>query len=116
MLDILSCTIGEVPMHGNAIPELTRTVVSIFKIVIPVILIILGMLDLGKAVTSNDEKQMKEAQKTLIKRTIYAALIFFITSLVQFVFGSLVPDADKAKENNNAAQCISCFISNSGDC
>ena len=116
MLEILSCEIGGVSMSGNAIPALTKTIVTIFKIAIPIILIILGMLDLGKAVTSNDEKQMKEAQKTLVKRLIYAVLIFFITSIVQFVFQALVPDSDKAKNNTNAASCISCFISNNSDC
>lgn len=116
MLEILWCSVGGVSMGGNAIPALTRTVVSVFKIVIPIILIVLGMVDLGKAVTSNDEKQMKEAQKTLIKRVIYAVLIFFITSLVQWIFAALVPSGDKATTNTNAASCISCFISNNGDC
>lgn len=116
MLEILACSVGGVSMKNNAIPALTTTVVSVFKIVIPVILIVLGMVDLGKAVTSNDEKQMKEAQKTLIKRVIYAVLIFFITSLVQWIFAALVPDGDKAKNNNNAASCISCFISKTEDC
>lgn len=116
MLNILVCQVGGVSMNDNAIPALTTTIVSVVKIVIPIILVILGMVDLGKAVTSNDEKQMKEAQKTLIKRVIYAVLIFFVTSLVQWIFAALVPKGDKAEGNNNAASCISCFISETGDC
>ena len=37
-----------------------------------IILIIFGMLDLAKAVMANDDKEMKEAQKKLIKRIVYA--------------------------------------------
>lgn len=112
MLEILTCKLGGVSMSGNAIPALTKTIVDVFKIAIPVILIILGLLDLGKAVTSSDEKQMKEAQKTLIKRVVYAVLIFFITSLVQWVFAALVPKGDK----DDATSCISCFVSDNRDC
>lgn len=114
MLEILGCTLGGVAMGTDkTIPTLTVNIVNIIKIAIPVILIILGMLDLGKAVTSNDEKQMKEAQKTLIKRIVYAVLIFFIISLVQFVFSALVNDKD---EKDSISACISCFTSKTSDC
>ena len=76
------------------------------------ILIVLGMIDLGKAVTSNDEKQMKEAQKTLIKRVIYAVLVLFIVAIVRFVFSALAPD-NNSKQSVSA--CINCFI-NEKDC
>ena len=57
MLNILECTLGNAEMKGDlaVIPTLTSTVVTIIQWVIPVILIVLGMMDLGKAVTSNDE-------------------------------------------------------------
>ena len=53
---------------------------------IPIILIVLGTIDLGKAVISSDEKQVKEAQGKLVKRPIYAVLVFFIVFIVNFVF------------------------------
>ena len=58
----------------------------ILQIGIPIILIVLGTLDLGKAVTSSDDKAVKEAQSKLIKRCIYAILVFFIVTLVNLVF------------------------------
>lgn len=115
MLDILKCTLGGADLSSTdlkVIPALTSTVVTIVQWVIPVILIVLGMIDLGKAVTSNDEKQMKEAQKTLIKRVIYAVLVLFIVAIVRFVFSALAPD-DNSKQSVSA--CINCFI-NEKDC
>ena len=115
MLEILKCTLGEADLSSadlKVIPALTSNVVTIVQWVIPVILIVLGMIDLGKAVTSNDEKQMKEAQKTLIKRVIYAVLVLFIVAIVRFVFSALAPDDDSKK---SVSTCINCFI-NEKDC
>ena len=58
----------------------------ILQIGIPIILIVLGTLDLGKSVISSDDKAVKEAQSKLIKRCIYAILVFFIVTLVNLVF------------------------------
>ena len=109
MLEILGCTLGGAKMGQDdlfVIPTLTSTVVSIIQWVIPVVLIVLGMIDLGKAVTSNDEKQMKEAQKTLIKRVIYAVLVLFIVAIVRFVFSALAP----GNTNTTISGCINCFV------
>ena len=54
----------------------------IFQLGIPILLILLGTIDLGKAVISSDEKEVKAAQSRLIKRFIYAAFVFFIVTLV----------------------------------
>ena len=45
----------------------------------------MGTIDLGKAVISSDEKEVKQAQSRLIKRCIYAVAIFFITTLVTLI-------------------------------
>ena len=58
----------------------------VLQIGIPIILIVLGTLDLGKAVISSDDKAVKEAQSKLIKRCIYAILVFFIVTLVDLLF------------------------------
>src|SRR5574344_376996 len=65
---------------------LVVNLVNIIKIVIPIIIVILAMLDLGKAVMAGEEKEIKEAQKMLIKRLIYGVIIFFVVTLVQVVF------------------------------
>lgn len=116
MIDIL-VTCGS--MKGDIdpmVPQFVSNVIRAFQIIIPIILIILGMVDLGKAVTSNDEKQMKEAQKTLIKRVIYALLIFFLIAIVKFVF-SMVSDSDAKQGSKGISGCIDCFLNySSGNC
>lgn len=54
----------------------------IIQLGIPIVLILLGTIDLGKAVISSDEKAVKAAQSALIKRCIYAVAIFFVVTIV----------------------------------
>lgn len=59
-----------------------KGIFPIVQIGIPLILIILGTIDLGKAVISSDDKEVKGAQSRLVKRCIYAVAIFFVATLV----------------------------------
>lgn len=70
-------------------------IIPLIQIGIPIILIILGMLDLGKAVMASKEDEIKNAQKMLIKRCIYAIAIFFVVLIVQVVFGLLSSTGDE---------------------
>ena len=63
-----------------------KGLIPIIQIGIPIVLIVLGMFDLGKAVVASKEDEIKAAQKLLIKRVIYAVLIFFVVFLVTAVF------------------------------
>lgn len=112
MLNVLagSITCGGMTMDA-LIPNLTSSFVTIIKIFIPVVLIFFGMLDLGKAVMGSDEKAMNESKSRLIKRFIYAVLVFLIVSLVQVVF-NFVASADEESETgvSGAMSCVSCFV------
>ncbi len=70
----------------NGLTPLVRVIkkglLPIFQLGIPILLILLGTIDLGKAVISSDEKEVKAAQSRLIKRFIYAALVFFVVTFV----------------------------------
>jgi len=96
--------IGALDACGGLLP-LVRVVVQlikIFMIVIPIALIIYGTIDLGKAVIASDEKEVKAAQSRLIKRFIYAALIFFVPMLVGVVMNviSVGGEGDTASWEN----------------
>lgn len=77
----------------------------VFKIVIPIILIILGMVDLGKAVISSDDKAISKAAKSLLMRAIAAVCIFFVPTIVSFII-QLV-DTSVEEKNKVCAKCIS---------
>ena len=72
-----------------------RGVFPILQIGIPIILIVLGTLDLAKAVIASEEKQVKEAQSKLIKRCIYAVAVFFIVTLVNVILSMVATTAGK---------------------
>lgn len=81
-------------------------VIPLIQLGIPIILIILGMLDLGKAVVASKEDEIKAAQKLLIKRAIYAIAIFFVILIVQVVFGLLNTAGDEyGQQGNNWQTC-----------
>lgn len=59
----------------------------IIQIGIPIILIIMGSIDLGKAVLSSDDKEIKGATSRLIKRAIAAVAVFFVSTIVSLLMG-----------------------------
>ena len=62
-------------------------VIPLIQIGIPIILIVLGMLDLGKAVMASDDKEIKAATSKLIKRAIAAVAVFFVATIVSLLMG-----------------------------
>ena len=119
MLDILSCTIGGANMSDyRVIPNITVTAINAIKIFVPIILIVFGMIDLSKAVMSNDEKEMKGAQTKLIKRAIYAVVVFLVISIVQLLFSALAGAAndDQTMNKSTIQDCVSCFVSDTKKC
>ena len=68
---------------------LIGTIIQIIRIAIPILIVLLGTIDLGKAVVAGDDKKIKEAQGMLIRRIIYGVAVFFVLVIVQTIFGTL---------------------------
>lgn len=81
-------------------------VVMVLKIVIPAILIVLGIVALGKAVISDDDKEIKTAVNSLIKKFITAVCIFFIPTIVSALF-SIVNGFDEVEADYSI--CVKCI-------
>ncbi len=64
-----------------------KGVFNLIKIGVPIILIIMGAIDLGKAVMASDDKEIKGATSKLIKRAIAAVAVFFAVTIVDVVMG-----------------------------
>lgn len=64
---------------------LAKMVIKVLQLVVPIGLIIMGTIDMAKAVIAGDEKKMKEAQKPFIKRIIAAVIVFLIPIIVNMV-------------------------------
>lgn len=87
-------------------------VLLVFKIVIPLLLIILGMIDLGKAVISGKDDEIKKNMKSLMVRAIAAVAIFFIPTIIGIIMG-LVSNFGKSAEKDFTV-CRQCIVSPSG--
>lgn len=75
--------------------KLVGEVIYMIRIAIPIIIVLLGTLDLGKAVIAGEDKKIKEAQKSFIRRLIYGVAIFFVFTIVKTIFGLLNVDIDR---------------------
>jgi len=75
----------------------------IIQIGIPIILIVMGSIDLGKAVLSSDDKEIKGATGKLIKRAIAAVAVFFVTTIVTLLM-NLFTSSDTGIEGTNSWQ------------
>ena len=108
----LSCGSGDSIAYDIPVmvPRLTSYAITALKTVTPVILIIMGMFQLIKSITSQNEDEMKKAKSSLVKKVIASVIIFFMVSIVQFVV-SKVADT---KEQESLSSCLSCFLNN--DC
>lgn len=62
---------------------------TIFKVAIPFIIIAYGIMDLGKAVTASKDEEIKTAAKRLLFRAIAGVCIFFVPSIVLWLFGTV---------------------------
>ena len=105
----VSC--GQVTGIPEKIPELTSMIIGIIQIGVPIILVLMGTLDLFKGISSQKDEDIKKGQKLFIKRLIVGALIFFIAVIVKFLT-SIVADASSA----DAIECIDCFINGAASC
>ena len=72
-------------------------VFPILQIVIPIILLVLCTFDLGKAVIGSDDKENKKILKRIVRRLVYAILIFFFITVLNLLFtmvGSITENED----------------------
>ena len=106
--ETVTCGNFENLAFDSLIPDLTSTVVNIIKIGIPIILIFLGMLDLGKAVMAQKEDEIKKSQQIFVKRLISAVLVFLVVFIVQTVIGLVARG-----QSSNITKCIGCFLGGS---
>lgn len=90
-------------------------VLLIFKIVIPIIIVALGVMDLGKAVTSGKDEDIKKNTKSLGIRIAAGFLIFLAPNIIIWAF-SLVSGFSDAKNAVDFETCKDCLLNPIGSC
>jgi len=82
-------------------------IVTLIKIAMPILIIVFGILDFGKAVTGGDQKVIKESVTKIGIRIVAGLVIFFIPSIVVWLF-SLVNAYNNMIEDFQV--CQSCLL------
>ena len=108
-LDV-ACGNGTLVMD-EMIPKLVSTAVDLIKIVVPILLVVFGMLDLGKAVMAQKEDEIKKGQQTFVKRLIAAVIVFLVVFVVEIVLGLVAP----RDSNDNIWGCFDCLVNDECD-
>ena len=91
-------------VFSGTFPYLVSSLVTIIKIVVPILLIVFGLLDLAKAVVASKEDEIKKGQNTFVKRLIAAVVVFLSIQIVQVVIRFV------SNNDVSVAQCFNCFI------
>ncbi len=83
ILEETGCTYSEL----LPILQIIKFILKVIQYVVPVILILMGTIDLIKAVTQGKEDDIKKGQKTLISRAIAAVIVFLVPLIVSVIMG-----------------------------
>lgn len=106
----VSC--GGITGIPKKIPELSVWGFRLIQVAVPVILVIIGMIDFIKSITSQKEDEIKKGQKVFVKRLVVAFIIFFVVAIAKF----LVSVATNSADASNIVKCIECFTVNVNKC
>ena len=90
--------LGTCPPGLAVVVRILKEVIRYVTILVPILLVVIGTFDLLKAVTAAKEDEIKAAQKLLIKRVVYALLIFLIVPILTLFF-SVFDSATKGEGN-----------------
>ena len=81
-------------------------VLTIFKIVIPILLIIFGSVDFGKAVVGQKDDEIKKASKQLGIRAAAALLIFILPSVVIMLIDWIMEVSNTEMDYKTCTDCV----------
>ncbi|MDD3048871.1 MAG: hypothetical protein PHQ89_02640 [Bacilli bacterium] len=78
-------------------------ILTLLKILAPILVIILGVVDFAKAMASSEDDAIKKAAGNFGKRLVAAVILFLIPSIIQIIF-SLADDANIV--DNSIIECV----------
>ena len=91
---LLSCGNGMMTDIPVLIPKVVSIAYIIIQIAVPVVLVIMGSLDLFKGITAGKEDEIKKGQQIFVKRLIAAALVFFTFVITKVLISFIENDCD----------------------
>lgn len=90
-INMLGLIVGKCSMLGSELTEILNEIFTWIQIATPCLVLVLCTVDMAKAVISQDDKGIKEAQSHAIKRIIIGVAVFFVPIVINLLldFASL---------------------------
>lgn len=96
--------------EASTILQFVGWILTFFKIGIPLIIIVYGMIDFGKAVVASEDDEIKNQTRRVLYRALAGVVIFFIPTLIMWIFGAITEYGNSFDEAN-FEQCKTCVLS-----
>ena len=87
-------------------------VIVVIKWVAPFIIIVMGMIEFGKATLESDEKAMSKAASSLLRRFIAGLSIFFAPTIILALLNltGLTNDMEGMNSTTKYSNCTKCLL------
>lgn len=85
--------------------KIVRYVILLIQIAVPILLVVLGSIDLVKGVIAQKEDEMASSRKIFVKRLVSGVLIFFVIAVVKLLISAVSTGNGK-----DIMTCVNCFI------
>lgn len=107
LFDILAqpCTLGSGVQIDGKIVGIFQFLITMIKIGVPVLLVIWGSWDLGKAVMAQKDDEIKNAQKLFIKKLIVAVCVFLVPTFLSLVL-NVIGEGNNASSTGNSCWSV----------
>lgn len=109
MLSLFGVSLNNFCQDASELVQLIGWVLTIFKVAIPLLIVVLGGFDLGKAVMAGKDDEIKKNAKSLGVRAIAGILIFLLPNIVLAVFG-LFNTFNESAQSVNFPVCKKCLL------
>lgn len=81
-------------------------ILFVIKIFVPVLIIILGSVDFAKAMVEGKNDEIQKKIPILVKRVITGIVVFFIPSIINFLFSVIDTYSETMQKYENCRVCI----------
>ena len=87
--DYANVLLANCSLFSGAQLQFIQTAFTVIRIVTPILVVVLIIMDFVTAVTSQKEDDMKKAQKKAIRRLIIGVIIMFVPTIVNLILDSV---------------------------
>lgn len=108
-LMLLGAGVETICHDSSNILQIVGWVLTVFKIAIPLIIIVLGVIDLAKAAISSKPEEISKSVTSLVWRIVGGIAIFFIPALIMMLF-RFIGDYRDTEGSVDFDTCYNCII------